>query len=142
MSVSVVVVTWNGLHLLRPCLAALESQTLPHELVVVDNGSTDGTSAWVRQTFPSARLLVLPRNLGFAGGNNAGLRVAAGELLVLVNNDTLPPPDFLDKLTKPLQDHPDVGSSAGVLTFEHRPNIVASAGIVPGRDGVHRDSRA
>ena len=139
--VSVVVVTWNGLHLLRPCAEALGDQTLPHQLVVVDNGSTDGTVEWVRSTLPNATLVMLPRNLGFAGGNNAGLRAAAGDLLVLVNNDTLPPPHFLTEITGPMGAAPDIGATGGVLTFAHRPDLIASAGIVVGHDGVHRDDR-
>ena len=140
-AISVVVATWNGLDLLKACVAALHAQTLDHELVVVDNGSHDGTAEWVRKCVPGARLVPLAQNLGFAGGNNAGLRVARGDMLVLVNNDTLPPPDFLQNITAPLVDRPAAGSVAGVLVFAHRPELVASAGITPGRDGVHRDAR-
>ncbi|HSH83207.1 MAG TPA: glycosyltransferase family 2 protein [Herpetosiphonaceae bacterium] len=139
-AISVVVATWNGLDLLKACVAALSVQTLEHELVVVDNGSQDGTAEWVRTAVPGARLVPLAHNLGFAGGNNVGLRVAGGDMLVLVNNDTLPPPSFLANITAPLATCPAAGSVAGVLTFAHRPELVASAGIAPGRDGVHRDA--
>ena len=139
-AISVVVATWNGLELLKACVAALSAQTLEHELVVVDNGSRDGTTEWIRTAVPEARLVPLPHNLGFAGGNNVGLRAATGETLVLVNNDTLPPPDFLQNITAPLVARPTTGSVAGVLVFAHRPELVASAGISPGRDGVHRDA--
>ncbi len=142
MSISVVVVTWNGLHLLRPCVAALRQQTLEHDLVVVDNGSSDGTAQWVRAALPSARLVSLPANLGFAGGNNAGLRAASGDLLVLLNNDTVAPPSFLEELVRPFEGTSRLGAAGGVLTFAHRPELVASAGIAVGRDGVHRDARA
>jgi GT2 family glycosyltransferase len=138
MNVSVIVVTWNGLHVLRPCVAALAEQTLPHELVVVDNGSDDGTDAWLREHAPHVKIVALDRNLGFAGGNNAGMRAASGDALVLLNNDTIPPPDFLHQLVAPLDD-PEVGSVAGVLTFAHQPDLVASAGIAVGRDALHRD---
>src|SRR5688500_11708356 len=106
MDISVVVVTWNGLHLLRPCVEALRKQTVPHELVVVDNGSRDGTARWVRDELPDSRLVVLDHNLGFAGGNNVGLRAARGDLLVLINNDTIPPPSFLEHITEPLSRAP------------------------------------
>ncbi len=141
MNVSVVVVTWNGLHLLQPCLRALQAQTIDHELVVVDNGSSDGTAEWVSTQLPQAKLLRLPTNLGFAGGNNAGLRMARGDFLVLVNNDTLPPPNFVEAITRPFSSRPELGSVAGVLTFAHRPELVASAGIDVAHDGVHRDAR-
>jgi GT2 family glycosyltransferase len=139
MTVSVIVVTWNGLHLLRDCVAALAEQTLPHELIVVDNGSRDGTCEWLAEHAPHARLVALPQNLGFTGGNNAGLRVATGEYLVLINNDTIPPPDLLARLVTPLEQDQSIGSVAGVLTFAHQPQTIASAGIVVGRDGLHRD---
>ena len=139
--ISVVVVSWNGLDLLRPCVDALRAQTLPHELVIVDNGSSDGTAAWVHAAVPEARFISLPHNLGFAGGNNAGLRAATGDTLVLINNDTVPPPHFLAEITEPLETWRSAGAVAGVLTFAHRPDLVASAGIVPARDGVHRDAR-
>lgn len=139
MSVSVIVVTWNGLHVLRACVAALAEQTLPHELIVVDNGSRDGTAEWLTQHAPDARLVALPTNLGFAGGNNVGLRVATGTRLVLLNNDTIAAPDFLERLVAPLETDRRIGAVAGVLTFAQRPELVASAGIVAGRDGLHRD---
>lgn len=139
MTVSVIVVTWNGLHVLKDCVAALTQQTLQHELVVVDNGSVDGTRAWLAEHAPRANVIGLPRNLGFAGGNNVGLRVATGEYLVLLNNDTIPAPDFVERLTAPLAADNQLGAVAGVLTFAHRPELVAAAGIVAGRDGVHRE---
>jgi GT2 family glycosyltransferase len=140
--ISVIVVTWNGLHLLRPCVESLRAQTAEFELVIVDNGSSDGTAAWVQTEVPFARLVTLPSNIGFAGGNNAGLRAAQGERLILINNDTLVPPSFVETLARPLDGSPDIGAVAGVLTFAHRQDIVASAGIEPASDGVHRDAFA
>jgi GT2 family glycosyltransferase len=139
MNVSVIVVTWNGLHVLQDCVAALARQTLPHELIVVDNGSHDGTCEWLHLHAPQATIIALPENLGFAGGNNVGLRAATGEYLVLLNNDTIPSPDFLQQLVAPLTNDSRAGSAAGVLVFAHQPETIASAGIVVGRDGLHRD---
>ncbi len=139
---SVIVVTWNGLHVLRDCIAALQAQTLPHKLFVVDNGSRDGTRDWLAEHAPQANVIALRHNLGFAGGNNVGLRAARGDQLVLLNNDTIPPPDFLEQLVQPLESDERIGATAGVLTFAHRPDTVASAGIVVGRDGLHRDLHA
>jgi GT2 family glycosyltransferase len=139
MKISVVVVTWNGLHVLRECVAGLVAQTVDHELVVVDNGSRDGTLAWLRAYAPHVKLVALPTNAGFAGGNNIGMQAATGDYLVLLNNDTIPAPDFLEQIAAPLDADPQLGSIAGVLLFAHRPNIVAAAGIAVGRDAVHRD---
>ncbi len=139
MTISVVVVTWNGLGVLRPCMAALAQQTVAHELIVVDNGSRDGTVEWLREHVPHARVIALPANTGFAGGNNIGIRAASGEALVLLNNDTVPDPWFLQQLVAPLENDAHLGAVAGVLTFAHRPDTIAAAGIGVGRDGVHRD---
>lgn len=139
MNISVVVVTWNGLDVLRPCIAALAQQTVGHELIVVDNGSRDGTLAWLRAYAPHARVVALPTNTGFAGGNNVGMRAASGDALVLLNNDTIPEPQFLQHLVAPLEMDRQLGAVAGVLTFAHRPDTVAAAGIAVGCDAVHRD---
>lgn len=139
MTISVIVVTWNGLHVLRDCVAALSRQTLDHELIVVDNGSQDATREWLAEHAPQAKVIALPSNLGFAGGNNVGLRAATGDYLGLLNNDTIAPPDFLEQLVAPLAADRRIGSAAGVLTFAHQPQTIASAGIVVSRDGLHRD---
>ncbi|MBV9788248.1 MAG: glycosyltransferase family 2 protein [Chloroflexi bacterium] len=139
MNVSVIVVTWNGLHVLKECIAALAQQTLVHELIVVDNGSGDGTREWLAEHAPQAKVIALPSNLGFAGGNNVGMRAATGDYLVLLNNDTIAPPDFLEQLVAPLANDRRIGSVAGVLVFAHQPETIASAGIVVSSDGLHRD---
>ncbi|GAC1541631.1 MAG: glycosyltransferase family 2 protein [Herpetosiphon sp.] len=136
---SVIVASWNGLGLLQTCLDGLKTQSADHELVVVDNGSVDGTAEWVQEYEPRARLVALPRNLGFAGGYNAGMSVARGDLLVLINNDTIPPPEFVEELVRPFADDAHIGATGGVLTFAHRRDRIASAGIEVGADGVHRD---
>jgi GT2 family glycosyltransferase len=138
-SVSIVVVTWDGLQVLRDCVTALAEQSIPHELIVVDNGSRDGTVKWLRQNAPRARVVSLQHNLGFAAGNNAGLRAATGELLVLLNNDTIAAPDFVEQLVSPFEHDRQLAAAAGVLLFAHQPDLVASAGIAVGRDGLHRD---
>src|SRR4051812_24620964 len=86
-SVTVVVVSWQGRHLLGPCLASLEAQTLPHRLVVVDNASTDGTAAFLAAEHPGATVVTTSENLGFAGGVQAGLDVVETPYAVLLNND-------------------------------------------------------
>ncbi|HYF65302.1 MAG TPA: glycosyltransferase, partial [Herpetosiphonaceae bacterium] len=137
MLISVVVLNWNGRDLLADCLRSLSGQIgADAELIVVDNGSRDGSAAYVRQEWPGVRLLALPTNRGFSGGVNAGLHVARGDYLVLFNNDAVAAPDFLARLTAPLDSDPGLGAVAGVLQFAHRPELVASAGIRVHRDGV------
>lgn len=98
--VRAVVVTWNGAHLLRPCLDSLLAQTHGHrlEVVVVDNASTDGTAALVRSAYPGVRLVESPRNVGFAGGVVAGCAGFDGAHVLLLNNDATLDPDALGHL--------------------------------------------
>jgi GT2 family glycosyltransferase len=140
--ISVVVLNWNGRDLLADCLRSLAGQLDAEvELIVVDNGSRDGSAAYVHHDWPDVRLLALTTNRGFSGGVNAGLHVARGEYLVLFNNDAVAAPDFLANLTAPLRADPALGAVAGVLQFAHRPELVASAGICIHRDGVALDDR-
>src|SRR5262245_51539341 len=115
---SAVIVSWNGMRYLPRCLAALLPQ-LPDgaEVVLVDNGSTDGMAAWARATYPGARVIRLPENLGFAGGVNAGLRAARGTLLLLLNDDAFAAPGFAAALLDVMNQRPEVGAAGAVLLF-------------------------
>src|SRR5258706_13762263 len=93
--VSVIVVNYNGRHHLAECLRTLARQTLPphqFEVILVDNGSADGSVEFVRQQFPRVRVLALEKNVGFAAGNNRGLEHAPGRFVALPNNDTAADP--------------------------------------------------
>jgi GT2 family glycosyltransferase len=117
--ISVVVVNWNGKPLLADCLASLRSQTFPEfEVLVVDNGSTDGSSDFVQEAFPQFKLIQLNENRGFAGGNNAGIRQASGEWIALINNDAVADPNWLSCLYRAVKDNVQVGLAASrvVLT--------------------------
>jgi len=104
---SVVIPNWNGRDLLERYLpsvvAALAGQP-ENEIIVVDNGSTDGSAEFVRTAFPNVKLLALDRNLGFGGGSNAGFRAAKNDIVVLLNSDMQVAPDFLPPLLEGLRD--------------------------------------
>ena len=98
---SAVIPNWNGRDLLEKYLPPLIEAMSGHpdnEIIVVDNGSTDGSAAFVRERFPSVRVLELPQNLGFGGGSNAGFRAARNDIVVLLNSDMRVAPDFLQPL--------------------------------------------
>jgi GT2 family glycosyltransferase len=138
--VSVVIVSWNGMRQLPQCLAALLPQLPPNaEVILVDNGSADDTAAWARANHARVRVVALPTNLGFAGGVNAGLRAARGELLLLLNDDAFAEPGFVMALLELMARRPEIGAAGGVLLFAHRPEIVASAGIRVRRDWLALD---
>ena len=104
---AIVIVNFNGGAHLERCLRSLV-EAPPRtsiEIIVVDNASTDGSQAVV-SGFPSVRLIQLDRNVGFSTGNNAGIRASQSELVLLLNNDTLVPPDAFDRLVAALDAHP------------------------------------
>jgi GT2 family glycosyltransferase len=87
-SVSVIIVTWNGKSLLDASLSALRKQTDPNwQIIVVDNGSSDGTTDFVQDSFSGVEVVTLPKNLGFSRANNVGIGHARGEYIALLNND-------------------------------------------------------
>jgi N-acetylglucosaminyl-diphospho-decaprenol L-rhamnosyltransferase len=109
---SIIIVNWNTRDLLRQAIQAItETYSEPDklEIIVVDNASTDGTPAMIREVYPDVRLIILPKNIGFAGGNNRGIAVAQAKSLLLLNSDTLVLPGALEALTHYLDAHPEVG---------------------------------
>lgn len=101
-SVHVLVVNWNGRqHLEAGLPSLLDAAYLGSQVIVLDNGSTDGSQGWIAANFPWVHLVELGRNLGFAAANNAGMRLAlaaGADYVALLNNDTRVEPDWLDEL--------------------------------------------
>lgn len=127
--VSVVIPNWNGLHWLRPCLEALQRQSFADfQLVVVDNGSTDGSAAFLREHRPDITLCALPRNVGFAAGVNAGFAAATGDYVVALNNDTVPTETWLAALVDVLDTYPKAGSAASTMILLSDPSIIDTLG--------------
>ena len=101
-SVHILIVNWNGKHHLENCLPSLtKSPYLNCQVVILDNGSDDGSQDWVRSSFPAIKLVEINQNLGFATANNLGMRAAlesGADYVALLNNDTRVEPDWLDVL--------------------------------------------
>jgi GT2 family glycosyltransferase len=135
---SIIIVNYNGKHFLHDCLTSVELQTVPPEqweVVLVDNGSTDGSGVFVRQRFPWVRLIEARRNLGFAGGNNKGMRHARGPNLVLLNNDTVVDPHWLEGLLTELDAGERVGGVGSKIVFKHAPRVINTTGLQLYDDG-------
>jgi hypothetical protein len=127
--VSVIVVTWNGKHFLEACLSAVAAQEgVTFETIVVDNGSEDGTAEFVREQFPSVRVVSLQRNLGFAGGNNAGAATARGRYIAFLNNDTVAEPGWLRALRAGVDEQAGFALTTSRIVYMHDPSIIDSAG--------------
>jgi GT2 family glycosyltransferase len=122
MRLSAVVITWNERPELERCLAALAEDPLGGdengEVVVVDNGSTDGTSELLRERFPEARYLRNESNLGLGAARNQGLRAARGQYVAILDSDSYVTPGALESLCRVLDDHPDVGLVGPKLLYE------------------------
>lgn len=132
--VSVITVNLNGERYLERLLRSLERQTYPSvEILVVDNGSTDGSVRLVRGLFPEVQVVETGRNLGFTGGNNLGIREARGSLLALLNNDTVVEPTWLAHLVDELQTDPTIGAVGSKILFARPflPIAFESAGETP-----------
>lgn len=139
---TIVVPNWNGLAYLQRCIDKLRSQTVQDmEIVVVDNGSSDGSPRWIADQADLVGIFN-STNRGFAVANNQGLAAARSPLFVTVNNDTEPEPNFLEVLIGTLESAPELGSVAAVMVWSHRPDRVASAGIAFHKDGTATDFQA
>jgi GT2 family glycosyltransferase len=106
---SIVIVTYNSATDLPACLESLTRQApkVDHEIVIVDNASPDGTAAFARERWPGVRVLDAGGNVGFARANNVGIRATFGELVLLLNPDTVATPGAIDTLVARLDGRPD-----------------------------------
>jgi len=138
--VSVVIVSWNGRRLLARCLPKVLTQTYtPLEVIVVDNGSQDGSADWVEEQFPSVKLVRSARNLGFAAGTNLGIEVSSGTFIATLNNDAFASRTWLEELVRAMGQDEQIGMCSSQMLFADRPYIINSAGIVVDRVGIAWD---
>jgi GT2 family glycosyltransferase len=138
--VSVIIVNWNGKHLLGECLDALFAQTFrDFEVIVVDNGSNDGSGEYIQERYASVNMLPLPENRGYASGNNAGIRMASGKYLAFLNNDTKVDPGWLQNLTTDAETGPhSIGMWASKIVSYENPGIIDNVGLLLYPDGLGR----
>lgn len=117
MKISVIIPVWNGATVLAACLNALKKYSNPEqtEIICVDNASADDSAALVRTQHPDVQLISQPVNLGFAGGVNAGMAAANGELFVLLNQDCLVSSGWLESLRATFAANPTCGIAGAVL---------------------------
>jgi len=130
--VGVVVLNWNRRDDTLACLGSLARLDYPaFEVVVVDNGSADGSAQAIRERFPDVLLIENGENLGYAGGNNVGLRYALKrglDYVLLLNNDTEVAPDLLRLLVGAAEADPAVGVAGPTIYYYDRPEVIWSAG--------------
>ncbi|MBE2183171.1 MAG: glycosyltransferase family 2 protein [Anaerolineae bacterium] len=136
---SIIIPHWNGKKYLKTCLDSLLQQNYPSiEIIIVDNASTDGSQAYIKQNYPQVILLELPVNRGFTGACNAGLATADGEFVALLNNDTEVDPGWALAVVNGFQKHPEAGSIASKMLLFDQRNHIHTAGdyfTIDGRAG-------
>ena len=133
MELSIILVNYNSLDLLRQCLSCL-AMTISRalvEIIIVDNASTDGSREWLESLAEEQyRVILSEQNLGFAGGCNLGIRQATGDYILLLNTDAFPQPGALEELVAYLEQHPDVGIVGPQLLYPDG-RWQRSTGLIP-----------
>jgi GT2 family glycosyltransferase len=130
--VYIIVLNWNGREDTLACLRSLQKLDYPNfEILVVDNDSTDGSEDGIRTSFPSVHVIQTGRNLGYAGGNNTGIRCAlsrGADFVWLLNNDTTVDPKALTALVETAQSDSGIAFVGSKIYFHDRPDVIWCVG--------------
>ncbi len=130
--VACIVLNWNGLALLPDCLESLQASTYSAmSIIVVDNGSTDDSLAWLRANYPDAHIIDNGTNLQWAAGNNEGIKYALQEgfdHILLLNNDIVIAPDMIEKLVAAMAKDASIGMVGPKIYYHHEPKLIWFAG--------------
>ncbi len=130
--ISIIILNWNGKKDTLECLASLRCVRYPNfQTILVDNGSTDGSAEALRVAHPDLPILETGANLGFAGGNNYGIEWALrhhAEWILLLNNDTIVAPDFLDQFLKAAKEQPKAKILGAKILRYHQPDVIDHLG--------------
>jgi len=137
--VSIIIVNWNGRVHLPDCLDSITAQSFrDFEVILVDNGSKDGSAEFVRARYPWVKIISLKENKGFASGNNRGFELAHGDYIVTLNNDTWADPDWLETLVRVTETHPQAGMVGSRICSFYNQDVIDSIGMGICRDGMSR----
>jgi GT2 family glycosyltransferase len=135
--VVVVILNWNGKQYLEPCLHSVFSQKYQDlAVILVDNGSSDGSLDLVRTCFPQVRIIENKENRGFAAANNQAIRASASEFIATLNNDTEVEPGWLEALVQAMDTDSRIGMCASKMMLADRRDVVESAGIAVDKAGI------
>jgi GT2 family glycosyltransferase len=127
--ISLIIVNYNGKHHLEECLPTIFAQTYPNfEVILVDNGSADGSNEFIEAQYSQIKLVKLSENTGFCKGNNIGLTYAKGKFITLLNNDTVTDQNWLKEIIKPMLRDEQVGLCASLMINYYNCDVVDTAG--------------
>ena len=137
--VSIIILNWNGLEHLETCLPSVIGQTYENiEIIVVDNGSTDGSVEYVQQNYDTIKLVCNSTNVGFSKGNNIGIQIASGKYIAVLNNDTELDSNWVSSLVEVAEEHPDAGMFACKILSYYDRNSIDCVGHLIYPDGLSR----
>jgi len=139
LETSVIIVNYNGKHLLKECLDSIREQTYKDfEIIVVDNASQDGSVTFLRENYPEVKVIQCEKNLGYGGGNNRGLATSEGQYIVFLNNDTKADKDWLSQLVRAAKEDDKIGMCASKILNYDNPRIIDNTGLIIYPDGIAR----
>lgn len=127
--VSIIIPNWNGKHLLKKCLSSIGKQTYrDFEILVIDNGSVDGSQNFIKKNFAQVNLIELKNNIGFASAVNLGIKICTGNYMVLINNDTKVDKNCIKYLVSAAKKNKSAGMIAAKILQLDKPKLIDSAG--------------
>ena len=129
--INIIIINWNRIDLLEECLQSLEKQTCKDfDITVVDNGSKDPSVKFLRANYPNVKLIALVENRGFSIANNIAIRQSLSNYIVLLNNDAVADPEWIEKLLMAAERNQDAGFFASsILDYKNRDKIDAAGDI-------------
>lgn len=129
MNTTVIIPNYNGIEYLKKCIESLEkSNPKDFEIIVVDNGSSDGSADWLKKEHPGIKLIALKHNAGFAPAVNLGIEAAFTKYVLLLNNDTEVYPDMVEKLEKAIEADEKIFSVSAKMLNMQDPDLIDGAG--------------
>lgn len=135
--ISVIILNWNGKECLASCIQSVKDQIyLNIEIIVVDNGSTDGSVEYLQAVYPDLHLVANRKNLGYGGGNNQGIRKAKGKYILILNNDTEMEKECVEMLWRCMESDQKIGVTTPKILLYDRKDTIDAAGLTIYSDGL------
>jgi GT2 family glycosyltransferase len=126
--VSIIILNYNGRKWLEKCLPTVEKVPyIPLEIIVVNNGSSDDSAEYVKKNFPNIIVVEIEKNVGFAGGNNIGVKKATGKYILLLNNDTEVSPSFIPPMVNAMENDKTIGIIQPMLKSMRKRSLIDAA---------------